>query len=79
MKTSALWNLGTQDFLKGLLMAVLGGVVSIVMASVNTGALTFNLTDLWHGAIVGGVAYLAKNFATPAQVVTKADVNSPAK
>lgn len=74
---SPLFSLNWQDALKGLIMAVAGGAVSIAMADVNAGNFAINGTALWHGAIVGGLGYLFKNFFTPAK--TDAPNNPAAK
>lgn len=66
-KTSPLFTLNWQDAIKGLITAVIGGVVSVVSNDVASGLFTLNGTALWHGALVGGVAYLTKNFFTPSQ------------
>ena len=72
MKTSDLFSLNWTDAGKGLLCAVAGAVISQVTASIQAGNLNINLTSLWHGALVAGLAYLGKNFFTPAQTVTPA-------
>lgn len=67
MKSSPLFSLNQSDLLKGLIMAAGGGVVSVIMNSVTKEVWDFNLTALWHGAIVGAMPYIIKNFLTPAQ------------
>lgn len=69
MQTSSLFSLNWQDAAKGLLMAVLGAVVSVIVATVKTGNFTFTWESLWHGAVVGGASYLTKNFLTPSQTI----------
>ena len=76
MKTSSLFTLNWNDALKGLIMAALAGTFSVVTAMINAGNFNFNLTALWHGALVGAVPYIVKNFCTPAdptKEVTKTD------
>lgn len=69
MKTSPLFTLNWNDLLKGLFVAVGGSIVSVVMADINTGNFAINGTAIWHGAIVGAVSYLGKNFFTPTQTL----------
>ena len=69
MKTSSLYALNVQDFLKGLLVAVISSVLVVLQSSLDAGNLKFN----WHAiavtATAAGVGYLLKNFFTPAQIV----------
>jgi hypothetical protein len=70
MKTSELFSLNWNDVLKGLYTAIGGAVVSTIMTSVNAGNFSPSWTAIWHGAIIGAVSYLSKNFFTPAKIVT---------
>ena len=79
MKTSNLFSLGTQDFLKGLLVDAITPVITIIENSLSAVTITFNWKNIGLTALAAGIAYLSKNFFTPAQVVTPADVNTPAK
>ncbi len=65
MTTSKLFSLNTQDFLKGILMAVLVPVMTIITQSLQAGNLTFDWKAIGIAAIAGFVAYLTKNFFTP--------------
>lgn len=60
---SQLWNLQTQDFVKGLVVAVLVAVLTLIMQF-----LTNNATIVWSqvgsAALVAGCSYLLKNLAT---------------
>lgn len=71
MKTSPLFTLNWNDLLKGLFVAVGSSIVSVVMADINAGKFAINWTAVWHGAIVGAVSYLGKNFFTPQQTIAK--------
>jgi hypothetical protein len=70
MKHSAFFNLNSQDFFKGLIVAVLGAMVAIIAPSIQNGSLTFDWTAIWHTGVAAGVAYLGKNLfsATPKTV-----------
>ena len=64
MKQSEFLSIGTRDFLRGFVMAVLTPVFVIIQQSLDAGILTFNWTSIAMAAVAGGVAYLVKNFFT---------------
>lgn len=66
MKTSNFLSLNWLDLGKGLLMAVLTPVVVIIQQSLEAGVFTFDFKSIGLAAVGGGVAYLVKNFFTPA-------------
>ena len=72
MKTSSLFSLNFKDLMKGLLVAVGGAVFAAAESSLQAGQLSFNWQTLAGVALASGLSYLAKNFFTPAQVVTPA-------
>ena len=59
-------KLNLNDLLKGLLMAVLTPVVVIIQQSLDAGLFVFDWTSIGLAALIGRVAYLVKNFFTPA-------------
>lgn len=70
MKQSNFLSLNFQDFIKGLLMAVGGAVMAIVLPSLQNGSLTFDWTTIWHTAIASALAYLGKNlFTAPSKTI----------
>jgi hypothetical protein len=69
--TSKFLGLNLSDLWKGLLMAVLTPVVTTITDSINKGSLTFDWKLIAISAIGGGLAYLVKNFFTPAQTIIK--------
>ncbi len=76
MKQSPLFTLNWNDALKGLLMAVITPALFLIQQALENGQFVFNWKQIGMAAIAGGVAYLAKNFFTPAQPVkevTKTD------
>ena len=75
--TSKQWMLNYRDFLKGLLVAVIGAVLTTVQTSLDAGSLTFNWKTIATVGITAGVAYLVKNFATPSQIILKKDNAQP--
>ena len=58
------FSLNWNDFLKGLIVAVIMPVLAIVQNSIAEGELTFNWRLIGLTAIGGLVAYLIKNFLT---------------
>ncbi|HEY4326400.1 MAG TPA: hypothetical protein VGN20_20620 [Mucilaginibacter sp.] len=72
MKTSSLFTLNWNDLGKGLLVAVGGAVIGAIETSVKAGSLTFDWKSIGGIALASGLAYLSKNFFTPAQTVTPA-------
>lgn len=70
MQTSSFLTLNWTDLGKGLLVAVGGAVVAAIESTVQAGSLTFNWQQISLTALAAGVAYLGKNFFTPATTVT---------
>lgn len=77
MKTSNFLNLDIKDFLKALIIATLTPALVLAQQSIEAWQLTLDWKHLGMAAIGGFVAYLIKNFLTPATVVSKvqADAN----
>lgn len=65
--TSKQFSLNLNDFWKGLLMAVLLPVFTIVLQSLNAGSLVFDWHSIEVAALAGLISYLVKNFFTPSQ------------
>ena len=70
MKSSPLFSLNKFDLLKGLLMAVLTPAVYIIQASLEAGQLSFDWHNILIASLSGALAYLLKNFLTPAPIET---------
>lgn len=67
--TSKIFSLQARDFLKGLLIAALSPVFTIITTSLNQGSLVFNWRAMGVTGLSAGLAYLAKNFFEPTQTV----------
>lgn len=67
--TSNQFTLNSRDVLKGLIMAVILPVLTIIQTSVSNGELTFNFKAIAIAAISGFIAYIIKNFLSPAEIV----------
>jgi hypothetical protein len=63
-KDSGLWKLQLQDFVKGLIVAMIGAIVAIVQVSIEAGSLEFDFKAMGKVALLTGVSYLIKNFLT---------------
>ena len=61
---STFLNLNSTDFIKGLLMAVLSSVITVVYQTVETGSLTFDWKAIGTMAITSALAYIMKNLFT---------------
>jgi hypothetical protein len=69
--TSKQFTLNLNDVTKGLLMAVIGAVISPIMESLNAGQLSIDWKHVAAGAITAGLGYILKNFFTPSQTIVK--------
>jgi len=67
MGQSTLFTLNTSDFIKGLLMAVLSTVITIVYQTVEAGSLVFDWTAIGTMALTSALAYIMKNLFTNSQ------------
>jgi len=63
MKSTFL-SLNIKDFIKGLILAVLTSVLTIVYTSVQAGSLTFDLKAIATAALTSGLSYIMKNLLT---------------
>jgi len=70
MKTSELYSLDLKDIAKGLIIAIGGAVVTTIQTSLQAGSLNFNWKLIGTVALSAGIAYLSKNFFTPASLKT---------
>ena len=67
--TSTQFTLKLNDVWKGLLVAVLTPVFTILINSLQEETLTFNWKAIGVTALTSGLAYVLKNFLSPAKVV----------
>lgn len=61
---STFLNLNSTDFIKGLVMAVLSTVITIVYQTVEAGSLTFDWKSIGTMALTAALAYIMKNLFT---------------
>ena len=66
MKDSKLFRVNLKDIVKGLVMAVLTPAVFVLEQSVSAGSFKFDWNTVLLASVGGGLAYLIKNFFTPA-------------
>ena len=67
--TSTQFTLNWRDALKGLIVAVITPVFTILIDSINQGHLNFNWKAIGVTALGAALAYLLKNFLSPGQIV----------
>lgn len=67
--TSGKFSLGAKDFLKGAILAVLTPVVTVLIQTLQAGSLVFNWTAIGVTAASAFLAYIVKNYLSPAQIV----------
>jgi uncharacterized membrane protein len=73
MKLSALFTLTVREWLFGLLSAVVGAILTVVYATIQTGSIDFNWSEILKVALIAGIGYLARNFLTPAPKTIEVD------
>jgi hypothetical protein len=61
---STFLNLNSSDFLKGLIMAVLSSVITVVYQTVEAGSLVFDWKAIGTMALTSALAYIMKNLFT---------------
>jgi len=61
---STFFNLNSTDFIKGLIMAVLSTVITVVYQTVEVGSLTFDWKSIGTMALTTALAYIMKNLFT---------------
>lgn len=65
--TSKKFSLAAPDWLKAFLVAAISPIVPIILQSLNAGSFVIDWKTVGTTALAAGLAYLAKNFFTPAQ------------
>ncbi len=70
MKPSAFLSLNWLDLGKGLILAAITSVLTIVTQTLQAGSLTFDWKAIGITALTAGLAYLTKNFFTPTSTPT---------
>lgn len=69
--TSKFLSLNLEDLGKGLLVAVITPVFTIISQSLEAGSLTFDWKAIGITALAAALAYLTKNFLQPSQTIIK--------
>lgn len=78
--TSNQFSITSRDILRGLAIAVITPVFSIVIASLDAGSLVLNWKFIAAVALSSAMSYLLKNFLTPPRIViTEPDVVTAVK
>lgn len=63
-KLSGFLTLNVKDFIKGLIMAVLGAVIAVLGPTIESGEWVFNWSVIWKMAAGTAFAYIVKNLFT---------------
>lgn len=61
---SSIFTLNKSDFLKGLIIAILTSIVTIVYNTIQTGSLVFDWKAISTAAASSALAYILKNLLT---------------
>jgi hypothetical protein len=61
---SSIFTLNKIDFVKGLVIAVLTSVITIIYNTVQLGSLTFDWKTIFTAAASSALAYILKNLLT---------------
>lgn len=67
--TSTQGTINWGDIFKGLAVAVLTPIFTIITQSIGAGTLTFDWKAIGLTALAAGLAYITKNLLTPAKIV----------
>jgi hypothetical protein len=61
---SSLFTLNSKDWIKGLVVAVLTAVITVVYSTIQTGTLVLDWKPISIAAISAALAYITKNLLT---------------
>lgn len=61
---SGKWKLQAKDFFKGFIVAALTAIVAVVSSTIEAGSLKFDWPLMGKTALLAGLAYILKNWAT---------------
>jgi len=61
---SSIFTLNKADFIKGLIIAVITAVITLLYNTVQTGSLTFDWKAISTAAASAALAYIMKNLLT---------------
>jgi hypothetical protein len=73
---SSLFTLNSKDWIKGLVIAILTAIITVVYNTIQTGALVLDWKAISIAAISAALAYITKNLLTNSddQLLTKEPV-----
>jgi hypothetical protein len=61
---SLFFTLNKQDYLKGLIVAVISAVITVIYSTIQTGTLTLDWKAIATAALSAALAYITKNLLT---------------
>ena len=59
---SVFGSINLQDFFKGLIVAVLTAIVTVLYSTIESGAIVFNVKQLLVTSLSAALAYIIKNY-----------------
>jgi len=62
--TSTFLSLNKKDFIKGLVVAVLSAIISVLYTTIENGSIEFNIKSIVISALSAALAYIMKNALT---------------
>ena len=73
VKTSRMFLLNLRDILKGLVVAIVSGGLSVVQTTLEAGQLVLSTKNIVTTAAIAGTSYLLKNVFTPQTEIKKVE------
>lgn len=61
---SKFFSLNSNDFIKGLVVAVLSAVITLLYSTIQSGTLTIDWKQIGIVALTSALAYITKNLVT---------------
>jgi hypothetical protein len=68
--SSPFMSLNWADLGKGILMAILTPIITIIYQTIQSGSLTFDFHSICIAAVSGFIAYITKNFFSGISLTT---------
>lgn len=64
MKNSSFFSLNARDWFKGLVVAIITAIITVVYNTIQAGTLLFDWKSIGFAALSAALAYILKNFLT---------------
>ena len=63
---SEIFTVGVKDFIRGIIVATVSGVIMYIYGAVNSGTLSIDWHQVGIVALASGLGYIVKNYLTTA-------------